>query len=117
MGTFDIMKGRKPPARKRTRRCRSCRTRDRSKHASAYKERGVRTKAGSDALEIERSSATRRKRASMQPTKEWAFRPSRKPIFSGNVEIIIEDGTLTPKTSLGERAAIDHLAQLGLIDP
>jgi hypothetical protein len=89
------------------------------RHASAYKERGEAYKDWfKDALEIEREFGEEtRIRAMMQPTKGWAFQTFKKADLSGNVEIIIEDGTLAPKTSLGERAAIDHLAQLGLIDP
>ena len=119
MGTFDIMKGEKPGGTEAYAAMSFLYERATGRHASAYKERGRAYKGWfKDALEIEREFGEEsRTRAVMQPTKAWAFETFKKADLQGNVEIIIEDGTLTPKTSLGERAAIDHLAQLGLIDP
>jgi hypothetical protein len=119
MGSLDIMKGDKPSGVEAYSAMSLMLERAQGVHASAYKERGSAYKGWfKDALEIEREFGDEtRVRAMMQPTKGWAFQTFKKADLSGNVEIIIEDGTLTPKTSLGERAAIDHLAQLGMIDP
>lgn len=119
MGTYDIMQGEKPSGTEAYAAMSFLYERATGRHASAFKERGAAYKGWmKDALEIEREFGEEtRVRAMMQPTKGWAFQTFKKADLAGNVEIIIEDGTLTPKTSLGERAAIDHLAQLGLIDP
>lgn len=119
MGTFDIMKGAKPSGTEAYAAMSFLYERATGRHTSAYKERGAAYKGWfKDALEIEREFGEEtRIRAVMQPTKGWAFQTFKKADLSGNVEILIEDGTLAPKTALGERAAIDHLAQLGLIDP
>ena len=93
--------------------------RGQAKHASAYKSRGNAVKQWfKNALELEREfGPDQRVRAIMGPNQGWAFKTFQTSDLAGNVEIIIEDGTMAPKTSLGERAAIDHLAQLGLINP
>lgn len=90
-----------------------------ARHTSAFKSRGQCYKDWFKfALEIEREFGEEtRTRAVMKETKEWAFETFKKADLSGNVEIIIEDGTLTPKTALGERAAIDHLNVLQLLKP
>lgn len=119
MGTYNILKGEQPQGVDAYATTSLLLERAQGNHASAYKERGRAYKGWvKDALSIEQEFGEEtRIRAVMAPTKGWAFKTFQKADLSGNVEIIIEDGTLTPKTSLGERAAIDHLAQLGLIDP
>ncbi len=119
MGSFDIMKGQKPGGVEAYAAMELLDEKATGNHTSAVKERGTAYKGWfKDALEIEREFGEEtRVRAVMQPTKGWAFQTFKKADLAGNVEIIIEDGTLAPKTSLGERAAIDHLAQLGMIDP
>jgi hypothetical protein len=119
MGTFDIMQGQKPSGTEAYAAMSFLYERATGRHASAFKERGEMYKGWfSDALEIEREfGPDKRIQAVMQPTRGWAFDTFKKSDLSGSIEIIIEDGTLAPKTSLGERASIDHLAQLGLIDP
>lgn len=118
MGTFDIMRGEKPTGTEAAAAMSFLYERATGRHTSAYKERGAAYRGWfGDALEIEREFGEEtRVRAIMQPHKGWAFQTFKKADLKGNVEIIIEDGTLTPKTALGERAAIDHLAQLGMID-
>lgn len=118
-GTFDIMKGQKPAGVEAFAAMSLLVDRGQARHASAYQERGAAYKGWfKDALEIEREfGPNERIKAVLQPTKGWAFDTFKKADLSGAIEIIIEDGTLTPKTSLGERAAIEHLRQLGLLNP
>lgn len=118
-GTYDIMKGQKPAGVEAFASLNLLVERGQARHASAYKERGAVYKAWfHDALEIEREfGPDERIKAIMAPTKGWAFQTFKKADLGGQIEIIIEDGTLTPKTSLGERAAIEHLRQLGLLNP
>lgn len=119
MGTFDILKGQKPSDVSAYAAMSLLLERGQAKHASAYKSRGNAVKGWfKNALELEREfGPDQRVRAIMGPNQGWAFKTFQTSDLSGNVEIIIEDGTMAPKTSLGERAAIDHLAQLGLINP
>lgn len=118
-GTYDIMKGQKPAGVEAFAALNLLVERGQARHASAYQERGAAYKGWfHDALEIEREfGPDERIKAVLQPTKGWAFETFKKADLTGAIEIIIEDGTLTPKTSLGERAAIEHLRQLGLLNP
>lgn len=118
-GTFDILKGQKPAGVEAFSALNLLVERGQARHAPAFKERGNAYKGAiGDALEIEREfGPDSRIRAMMMPTRQWAFKNFMKADLTGSIEIIIEDGSLTPKTSLGERAAIEHLRQLGLLNP
>ena len=118
-GTFDLMKGAKPSGVEAYAALSLLKETGQARFTSAFKERGAAYKGWfADALEIERMfGPDKRIQAVMQPTRAWAFETFKKADLSGSVEIIIEDGTLSPKTSLGERAAIEHLRQLGLLNP
>jgi hypothetical protein len=37
--------------------------------------------------------------------------------LQGGFDIVVEDGSMTPKTTLGMRASVEHLNSLGFIDP
>lgn len=118
-GTFDILKGQKPAGVEAFSALNLLVERGQARHAPAFKERGTAYKGAiSDALEIEREfGPDSRIRAMMMPTRQWAFKAFMKADLTGSIEVMIEDGSLTPKTSLGERAAIEHLRQLGLLNP
>ena len=117
MGTFDIMKGEKPTGAEAYAAMSFLYERATGRHASAYTERASCHKGWlKDALSIEQEFGEEtRIQAVMQPTKGWAFQTFKAADLRGNVEIIVEDGA--PKNAITERADIDHLAQLGLIDP
>lgn len=119
LGTNDLLKGQKPAGVEAFAALNLLVERGQAKHMSCYKERGNAYKGWfRDALEIEREfGPNERIRAVLAPTRQWAFQTFKKADLSGSMEIMIEDGTLSPKTSLGERAAIEHLRQLGLLNP
>jgi hypothetical protein len=119
MGTYDILKGQKPAGVEAYAALNLLLERGQAKHASAFKERAAVHRAwAGDALSIEQEFGDETKiRARMMPNRSWAFDEFKRADLKGSVEIIIEDGTTTPKTNLGERASIDHLNSLGLIDP
>lgn len=118
-GTFDILKGQKPAGVEAFASLNLLVERGQARHANAFKERGKAYKHWLRcALEIEREFGEEtRTRAVMGPNRGWAFETFQSANLAGSVEILIEDGTLTPKTALGERAMIEHLNQLGMIDP
>lgn len=119
MGTKDPMKGGHPPGVEAYAALDLLVQRGQARHASAYKSRGRMYKGWFKvALELERAfGEEQRTRAVLSKTRGWAFQHFKKADLGGDIEIMIEDGTLTPKTQLGERAAIDHLAQIGLLNP
>lgn len=118
-GASDILQGQKPAGVEAFAALNLLLERGQARHATAFKNRGAAYKGWfGNALEIERQfGQDKRVQAVMMPSRAWAFKEFKKADLSGAVEIIIEDGTLTPKTSLGERAAIEHLRQLGLLNP
>ena len=118
-GTYDIMKGQKPAGVEAYAALSLLVERGQARFANAFRSRGNAYKDWfSFALNIEQQfGPEERMRAIMMPTKGWAFEIFKRSDLGGSVEVIIEDGTLTPKTSLGERAAIEHLRQLGLLTP
>lgn len=119
MGTKDPLKGGHPPGVEAYAALDLLVQRGQARHASAYKSRGRMYKGWFKvALELEREFGEEtRTRAVLSKTRGWAFQHFQKADLAGDVEVMIEDGTLTPKTQLGERAAIDHLAQIGLLNP
>jgi len=118
-GTYDVLKGQRPPSVEAFATMNFLVERGLIFHQGAFKERGKCYKGFmKDALEIEREFGDEtRTRAIMRPTQEWAFETYKRADLSGTVEIVIEDGTTAPKTALGERASIEHLNSLGFIDP
>jgi hypothetical protein len=118
LGTYDILKGQKPAGVEAYAALNLLLERGQAKHASAFKERANMYRGwASDALSIEQEfGPDQRVRAVAGPNRGWAFDTFKKADLTGSVEIILEEGTQTPKTNLGERAAIDHLAQLQMID-
>ena len=117
MGTYDIMKGQKPGGTEAYAAMNFLYERAMGRHASSFKERANAVKGWFKcALEIEREFGPDERIKSVQgPTKGWSFDVFKRADLSGDIEILIEDGT--PKTQLTERATIDHLAQLQLLNP
>jgi hypothetical protein len=52
----------------------------------------------------------------MGPNRGWSIQHFQSADLKGGVDVLIEDGSQTPKTSLGNRAAIEQLNQLGFLD-
>jgi hypothetical protein len=117
MGTFDVLKGERPSGVEAYAAMSFLLERGQARHASAFKERARAYKGWfGDALEIEREFGEEtRTKAVMAPTKAWTFETFKKADLAGTVDILIENGT--PKNAVSERATIDHLNSLGLLDP
>jgi hypothetical protein len=83
-----------------------------------FKSRGKAYAGWADvAIELERRHGpTERTKFVQSPYGTWSREIFRKASLNGPIEIRIEDGSTTPKTALGQRASIEHLSQLGLID-
>lgn len=117
-GTFDIIKGQKPTGVEAFSALQLLVERSQSRFGPALGSRG-RTYRGwyKVALELERAyGPDTRVRAVMKPNRSWSFDTFKNASLDGSIEIVVEDGSDRPKTSLGERAAIEHANQLGLID-
>lgn len=115
-GTYDVLKGQKPTGVESYAGLNLLVERSQSRFTTLFKSRA---KAYRDwfeiALELERSyGPTTRVRAVMGPNKSWTFKTFQKADFAGSVTILMDDGSMIPKTALGRRAAIEHGMQMGL---
>ena len=117
-GTSDIMKGQRPPNIEAFSALQLLVERSQSRFGPALAERGKLYRGWYGlALELEREfGPDERVFAVLGPNQAWTFEEFRKADLTGAISILIEDGSQTPKTSLGKRAAIEQLNQLGFID-
>lgn len=117
-GTFDIVKGAKPTGVEAFSALQLLVERSQSRFAGVFSSRG---KLYRDwfkfAIELEREfGESARVHAVMTPARTWTFTNFKNADLQGSVSVIVEDGTMTPKTSLGMRAALEHANQLRMLD-
>jgi hypothetical protein len=118
LGTSDVLKGSKPAGVEAFAALQLLVERGQSQFASAFKARG---RAYRDwfkfALEIEREfGPDERTKWVLSPARTWQQQIFKNAQLQGSFSIIVEEGSQTPKTALGIRAAIQHLSSLGFID-
>jgi hypothetical protein len=117
-GTSDILKGQRPPNVEAFSALQLLVERSQSRFGPALAERGLLYRGWYQlALELEREFGPEARVFSvLGPNQAWTFENYKKADLSGEISVLIEDGSQTPKTSLGKRAAIEQLNQLGLLD-
>lgn len=118
LGTYDVLKGSKPSGVEAFAALDLLVQQGQSRHTSAFKARG---RAYADwfkfALEIEREfGPNERTQWVMSPARGWAMETFQRANLQGSFSVLVEEGSQKPKTALGVRAAIQHLASLGAID-
>jgi len=93
--------------------------RSQSRFTAMFKARGRAYREWlSVAIELERVHGPReRTRATIGTNNTYTFKVFKRKDLGGAINIISEDGTETPKTSLGRRAAVQQARDLGLLDP
>ena len=118
-GTFDIVKGSKPAGVEAFAAMQLLVERSQSRFATAFQSRGEMYKDWFKfALEIERDlGPDERISAVPEPAGGYTMECFKRAQLQGSFSIVVEDGSNTPKTSLGIRAAVEHLNSLGFIDP
>jgi hypothetical protein len=119
LGTFEIMKGAKPPSVEAFSALQLLVERSQSRFGPVLAARG-RTYADwfACAIELERQfGPTDRSGAVLGPNRSYTYQTFKNANLQGAITVIIEDGSQTPKTNLGKRAAIEQLNQLGMLDP
>lgn len=119
LGTFDVLKGSKPSGVDSFSGLQLMVERGQSRFASAFKARGSLYKEWFKfALEIEREfGPEERTRNILTPARTWTQQMFKNAKLQGAFEVVVEDGSMTPKTTLGIRASIEHLASLGFLNP
>lgn len=118
-GTYDIIKGTKPAGVEAFSALQLLVERSQARFTSAFASRGEMYRSWfTTALELERAYGPQERILTVvTPNKGYTFKAFQKAQLQGNVSIKVEDGTDTPKTSLGKRAAIEHANQLQLLQP
>lgn len=117
-GTFDVVKGAKPTGVEAFSALQLLVERSQSRFANAFQSRGMLYREWCKfALELERDfGPDTRTKAVMSPARSWTYETFKRADLQGAFSIVIEDGSTAPKTNLGQRANIEHLNQLGLIN-
>lgn len=117
-GTSDVLKGQRPPNIEAFSALQLLVERSQSRFAPALAERGKLYREWYGlALELERAyGPDTRTWSVLGPNQTWTLAQFKKADLQGSIQVLIEDGSQTPKTSLGKRAAIEQLNQLGFIN-
>lgn len=117
-GTYDVMKGSKPPNVQAFSALQLLVERSQSRFGTPLKARGTAfAKWYQIALEFERQFGPQERTwAVLGPNKSWTYQHFMSANLQGSVRVLVEDGSQTPKTSLGKRAAIEQLRQMNAID-
>jgi hypothetical protein len=118
-GAYDIIKGQKPSGIEAFSALQLLVERSQSRFTSVFQARGEMYRRWfTTALELERQfGPQQRTLAVVGPNKGYTFRHFENAQLQGQLTIQIEDGSNMPKTSLGNRAAIEQANQLMLLDP
>ena len=118
-GTFDIMKGSKPSGVEAFSALALLDERSKSRFASVFQSRGDAYANNAQVqLELVRTFGPDKITESvLAPNRKYTLQTFMKADLQGSVSVVVENGTQQPKTSLGRRAAIEHLNQLGFINP
>jgi hypothetical protein len=119
LGTYDVLKGTKPAGVEAFAALQLLVEQGQSRFASAFKARGTMYRGWfKTALEIEREfGPDERTEWILSPARKWTQKLFKRADLQGSFQVVMEDGSQKPKTSLGIRAAIEHLNGLGFIDP
>lgn len=118
-GTYDVVKGSKPAGVDSFAGLNLLVERSQSRFSKLFKQRGEAYREWYQmAVELERAyGPTARVKAVLGPNRSWTFQTFQKTDLTGDISIIVEDGTNLPKTALGRRAAIEHAKQAGVLMP
>ena len=118
-GTYDVLKGTKPSGVEAYSALQLLVDQSQSRFTTLLKARGEFYRTWyTQALELERVyGPDERVQSVMGPNRGWVFNAFQKTNLQGKIEIVIQDGTNTPKTALGRRAAIEHANQMQLLSP
>jgi hypothetical protein len=117
-GTYDVIKGSKPAGVEAASALQLLVERSQARFSSVFQARGdVYKNWFKFAIELEREfGPDEYTKETLEPGRGWTFQSFKRSQLNGSYSIIVEDGTATPKTALGMRAAVDHAAQLQMVN-
>jgi hypothetical protein len=117
-GTQDVLKGSNPSGVDAFSALQLLVERSQSRFTSLFKARG---RAYRDwyaiAIELERTyGPALRTKSVMGQNRVVTFQHFQRAELQGAITVVVEDGSTSPKTSLGKRAALQQGQQMGLVD-
>lgn len=117
-GTFDVLKGQKPTGVEAFSALQLLVERSQARFASVFRSRGNAYKQWAKfALELERAfGPDERTKAVLTPARGYTFKTFKRAQLQGALSVVVEDGSTTPKTSLGMRASVEHANTLGMLN-
>jgi hypothetical protein len=117
-GTYDIIKGQKPTGVEAFSALQLLVERSQSRFTAVFQSRGEMYRRWySFALEMERQfGPDKRTMSIIAPNRGFTFKHFENAQLQGAVQVVIEDGSTMPKTSLGKRAAIESASNLQLLN-
>ena len=118
-GAFDIIKGQKPTGVEAFSALQLLVERSQSRFTAVFQSRGEMYRRWySFALELERQfGPEQRTQTIISPNRGYTFKHFENAQLQGQIQIVIEDGSTMPKTTLGKRAAIEQANNLMLLNP
>jgi hypothetical protein len=116
-GTFDILKGAKPSGVEAFSAMQLLVERSQARFAGVFSARG---RAFRDwykfAIELEREfGPNERTKYILSPARTWTYKTFKRAQLQGSISMVVEDGSTTPKTNLGLRAAVQQASTLGML--
>lgn len=117
-GTYDIIKGAKPTGVEAFSALQLLVERSQSRFGPALEHRADLYRRWYQlALELERTyGPVERTWSVLSPNGRWVFEVFKAADLQGSILVEIEDGSQMPKTSLGKRASVQQLDQMGMLD-
>lgn len=117
-GAYDIIKGQKPTGVEAFSALQLLVERSQSRFTTVFQARGEMYRRWySFALEMERQfGPDQRTMSIIAPNRGYTFKHFENAQLQGAIQIVIEDGSTIPKTSLGRRAAIEQANNLMLLN-
>lgn len=118
-GAFDIIKGQKPTGVEAFSALQLLVERSQSRFTAVFQARGEMYRRWyAFALEIERQFGPEQRTMTITgPNRGYTFKHFQNAQLQGAIQIVIEDGSTMPKTTLGKRAAIEQANNLMLLNP
>lgn len=119
VGTRDIMSGSNPPDVNAFSALQLLDERSKGRFIPVLQARADAYKAWySFAIELEREfGPDERTKWAQGPARSWTFKNFKRAQLSGSMSVLVESGSTQMKTSLGQRAALDHAVQMRFINP
>lgn len=118
-GTYDVLKGGQPTGVDSFAGLNLLVERSQSRFVNVFQSRGEQYRRWyAFALEMERQFGPDQRTLSIiEPNRGYTFKHFENAQLQGAIQVVIEDGSTMPKTTLGRRAALEQGFNMGVVNP